>query len=290
MTAPRGSTPPAAQSAGPRQRLLPAAALVAAVTIVVTLIVLTWSLLQTPVYSATAQVLIGPSGQSESGGDVVSTEEVSTQQLVATSEPVLLNASQALGGTVTPATLGSSVTVQPVADTRVLAFTVDATGAQESAGWSNAIAGSYTSYRNEQARRRAAATREELSSLTADLTERLATIDRLLQGPAGPSDTALLTEQRSLEAQLGQVSAQLQSFFDASRAPAAPAQLLNTADPPGSPTSPQPFLYTGLGLVFGLLLGLAIALVAGRSRQFRTSTSVPGATSHEPSASPPRSV
>jgi capsular polysaccharide biosynthesis protein len=236
--------------------------IVLSVAVVVTGGVTAWTLLQNSTFSATSRVLVGPSDAQVTGssGDVISLDEVATQRVVATSQPVLAAAAKALGGGVTPTQLSSAMSVQPDPGTRVLAFTVETTDAKKSAQWANAVANAFVAYQDSQAVTRNTASRQQLSGLSATLETRLATIKRRLGRPGKAGDTTLQAEQRALQTQIGQVSAQLQALSappDGSTA----AQTLDAATVPAHSTS-RPLLNVVLGLILGLLLGVALALLA----------------------------
>lgn len=266
MLVPPAQEPDAKTSRPPSARgsLLRFAVIVLCVAAVVTVGVIVWTSHQRPMFLATSRVLIGPSDAQAAGsnGVVVSLDEVATQRVIATSQPILAAAAKALGHHVTSSQLGSALSVQPDPGTRVLAFTVKTTDAKTSAKWANALSDAFVSYEKGRALSQSETARQQLSDLSASIESRLATIKLKLSLPRNTTNTTLQAEQLALQTQLGQASAQLQALASPQGVSTNAAATIDAASAPAKSTS-RPALDAALGLVLGLLLGVAVALLVG---------------------------
>jgi tyrosine-protein kinase len=233
-----------------------------ALALVAAAAVLTWSLQQRSTYSASATVLVGQAtAGAPSNGDVVSESEVASQRIVATSEPVLRAAAKAVGDT-TVDDLDAAVSVQPVANTRVLTVTARASSPSSAAAWANAVADAYAAERSAQVAAANQSTREALTEQSAQITAQLEKVNRKLGAKHKSGGAVLATRQRLLQAQLASLATELRDTTALN--PTSAAQVLNEAARPGSPVAPNPLRDTALGALFGLLVGIALALVAGQ--------------------------
>jgi uncharacterized protein involved in exopolysaccharide biosynthesis len=239
--------------------------LVIAITVATSGIAFGWARVQDPVYSASAQVLVGSvSSAATSGGNVVSSEEVASQRIVATSRAVLEEARTSLPRGVTRGQLARAVSVDPVGDTRVLTFTARSESAREAAVWANAVAEAYIARRVGNLDDKAADSREELAAESEDLSQRLVKVEANLEDPTPKRAPALVTERRLLQTKLGDTAAQLQELaaIDSSEV----AELLSPAGQPRSPVEPRPLFLAGVAGLLGLLLGVALAYIAAQVR------------------------
>jgi capsular exopolysaccharide synthesis family protein len=199
-------------------------------------------------YTATAQILV----QSETGASALSgaaqqvtPTEVQTMLQLATSAPVQKLVRRQLGS-------APPVRATEVAQTNVIAITAVAGAPGTAAEIANAYAQQFV--RSEQS----ATIQATLSSETAVRSEIAADtreIARLrAKGRPASQVNAVVDQQAVLQVQLSQL--QLNSANQT-----APLTVVTPAVPPLSPSSPRPVQDALLGLVAGLILGLAAAFL-----------------------------
>lgn len=236
----------------------------AAVVLACVGVAIAYSLAVTPVYLASADVLIEPSGADiqVSGESRIDADEVATQTQVVTSLPVarLVQAQFSLSS---PPDLADLVTVQSVGTSRILRITARDTDPDSTAETANAVAASYLQFREQDSIGRYEQTKERLAQEQADLERRLAEIDRILDDQPR-ADPALQTERRGLLTTLSQITAQSDALTDSLTAAASGGELLRAAQPPTSPISPKTLLNALLGALVGVVLGIGAALLRDR--------------------------
>ena len=252
------STPDSSSSLGDRLQVLKRRwRLIAAVTVLAVAGSLAYSILQSPQYRATAEVLLAPTAfDVQRGGADISPEEVATQVRIVTSRPVAELVSEDLQLAETPA-LDDLVTVEAVGTARVLQISARAPEAAEAEEIAESVAESYLSYRRTN-------TQQSLSEVAALLTDRQqqieARIDRLdAELSSNPDKTGELeAERRNLLSQLGQITAQL-AGLDITVSAGAGGDVLTPMDGSAVQVAPRPYANAALALVIGLLLGIALA-------------------------------
>jgi succinoglycan biosynthesis transport protein ExoP len=243
-----------------RRRGTIAAAVVAVVTVVLVV-----TFLQTPTYQATAEVVFQPnhSAQVFGGGTIPSADparEVQTQIEVLQSPPVRDLVAKALSLTVAPAIKATAVT-----GTNALKIEASSTIPRTAADIANAYAHAYTTFTQAQAVDYLNSVGKQLQTQIADLQAKIDALDqRVATAPAAERatlQTSLSQQRQSLLAQSANLQETLNSVQAQSVAPSNAAQLVTPAKVPASPSSPKPVRSGALGLVIGLLFGVALALV-----------------------------
>ena len=234
-----------------RQRLL-----IVLVTVLVVSAALGVSFAQTPVYEASAEVIIDPVRRTQD----VSLEDlwyqasaIQTERLVITSEPVARRAAEELGLPDAGDAL-AGVRVEPVQDTRVVRVIASDTDPAAAARRANAVAGAYLDYRRDEAV-------EDILAARADLEQRAAGLRAELEELEAGGDEIDEIERGAVVSQLSAVVAQIAEVGGGSAGVAGGGSVLAAAEVPSSPVSPRPLRTGALALVLGLLLGVGLAFL-----------------------------
>ncbi len=215
------------------------------VTFLVVVVTLFASYLQTPVYSATAQVLLqarsteflfDPSG----GIRADPTRAVQDEILVIESEPVRTVVRERLGA-------APRVSAGPVGQTNAINVSAESTDPATAASVANAYVTAYIEYRRKQVIDDTLAAGEQIQAKITDLQKQI-------DAATGPQKEALvqaqaLFKQKRDELQVG------------SAIRTGGAQLVTSAPVPASPVRPTPERNGVIALIGGLLLGIGIAFL-----------------------------
>lgn len=225
-----------------------------------------YSASQPPTYRAYADILLSPTTfDVQRGGAEISSDEIVTQVQVVTSRPVAEMVQDELSLVEVPE-LPELVTVEVLGTARVLRITATSRDPDRAAEMATSVADQYLSYRRLN-------TQQSLNEVAATLTDRQQQlenrIDRLdeelADGGDGPDvdSGALEAERRNLLSQLGQITTQL-AGLDIRVTAGAGGDVLRAPEIPTAPVSPQPVMSGVLGLLAGLLIGLAVAVLRNR--------------------------
>lgn len=199
-------------------------------------------------YAASAQVLVQPSSQSSALGSTlqpVTTTDVQTMLQLVTSAPVTSAVQKKLGH-------APSVTAAEVAQTNVISITAVAGTPVQAAAVANTYAKAFVSYQQTVA----------ISNLTqaeAQLRGQIRSISKQLKQLRATSGTG--SEQTALVNQQAVLSEQLTQMQVNSSGETGGLTLVTPAQPPAAPSSPKPTEDGLLGLLAGLILGLAAAFL-----------------------------
>ena len=206
------------------------------------------ALSQAKQYSATAQILVQPSGASTAlggGQAVVTPTDVQTDLQLVTSAPVQAQVARQLGGK-------PSISATEVAQTNVIAITAISGTPAQAALVANAYARAFVAYQGNAAL-------AELGTAEAQVRAQVRSLGRqitALKTAAANSATqisALVNQEAVLRQQLAQMQV--------SGAVGSGLELVTPAVAPTSPSSPKPKEDAALGLVAGLILGLGAAFL-----------------------------
>lgn len=220
-----------------------------------------YSELQTPIYMATAKVLINaPPGDSlQNLNNVIS---VDTEAQVARSAPIASAAAKELGPQFIPAELLKHVSVKSTANTFVLDIAYwDPKPAQAALG-ANAFAKAYLEYKGQQAAALIAEQQDSINAQIAELKQQQRQQNAILE--TGLPGTI---EYRNARDALDQLSIRLGVLYSSLlQIPQVvnPGQVILPAEEPGAPSSPKVPLNAALGLFLGLFFGVIAAFVLDR--------------------------
>jgi capsular exopolysaccharide synthesis family protein len=206
------------------------------------------SFVEPKMYSATAQVLVQPSGQTSALGTTqqpVTQTQVQTMEQLVTSAPVTNAVRRRLGDV-------PVVTASEVAQTNVIAITADSRVPSQAARIANTYAQAFV---NDQQ----SAVLNNLTSAEGRLRGQIRSIGKQikqLRGTSGNASelTALINQQAVLREQLTQMQVNNTGTVGG-------LVLVTPAQTPLSPSSPKPTKNGLLGLAAGLILGLAAAFL-----------------------------
>lgn len=223
-----------------------------------------FSALQTPVYQSSAQLLLARQ-QLDENFNLITSEltdlQVDTQLAILGSEDIAERA-RGYGAT-------SEIRAQGGTNSNVVTLTASSPDPARAAATVQAYARAYAEYGTEQES-------QALEAAAIRLDERLALLQEQINSARRPEERVALEGQRiTVQEQVGRVQIQ--------RGLAAPGGLiLNPAEVPESPISPNPIRDASLALVIGLALGISLAVLLETVRR-RSSKTV--ATPSRPSAS-----
>jgi capsular exopolysaccharide synthesis family protein len=205
--------------------------------------------IQTPVYEATADVVIQPSGSQQIIGSSAQNAQdaqrnVDTETAVLQSRAVKDAATQRLGHVPDVNVTNDSAT------SNVVSISARSTNKQRAAADANGYAATYLAYSRKQ-------NLDDLLQAGQQIQVKLNGIEaRLPSLPSGsPELTAALQQQAFLQQQLDQLQ------LSASLKQVGGARILAKANVPSTPVEPRPLRNAALGLVLGLLLGIGIAFL-----------------------------
>jgi capsular exopolysaccharide synthesis family protein len=222
-----------------------------------------YSYRQTPEYSSTAEVLVrpvnlNPTEPSTAGGFV----NMNTEQRVAGSAEVATLAAKGLGGTI-PA----GIRVDTVEGTETLDFTStsgDPAAAQKTA---QAFARAYLQFRREEVLRDLKAASDPIAARIKQIDQQLDLVQRqLLEGHKTQSEQSSLNIQfNSLLSQRGALEQKLNDLILPENINVG--DVLQDAQFPGGPSSPNHQRTLSFALFVGLALGIGLAFLRDRLDQ-----------------------
>jgi succinoglycan biosynthesis transport protein ExoP len=208
-----------------------------------------FSFRQTPVYEAEAKVHVKPvTTVSQFTQGTQNLVDLQTEREIALSEEVGTRAAENIQPPETPRDLLQQLEVSVPADTQILVFTFsdpEAFRAQEGA---NAFTRAYLQYKRDQAAQDLKELKEPIQKQIADLTR------RLRQANSANLRAEIATEIAVWKSQLAPLNATVVS----------PGEIIQPADLPSEPASPNHLLNAGLGLFVGLALAVGLAFLRER--------------------------
>lgn len=237
--------------------------LIASLTLVVVGASIVYSLLQTPVYEAEAQVLLQPRSSgavfdTSSGSSTDPVRMMQTEIQILQSQPVRAAVVATLGAA--PAVSGSAV-----GQTDVLAVRAQNTRPARAAAVANAYASAYIKFRRQQAVDGLLAAGQEIQKKIDDIEHQISALD--LKVLAAPPDQraalaqSLAPERQDLVSQQSLFHQKLDQLQVDSALKDGGAQVVVSAHVPATPVSPRPVRNAAMALVFGLSFALAIAFL-----------------------------
>lgn len=230
---------------------------------------------QPPVYSATAELVLGQQ-RLDSDFNIEATDlsdrQIATQMRVITSTAVT-ELALAHGAT-------GSVKVFTPSLSNVLSLTADGPTSAAAALTANAYAEAYIEHRTLQARatldeaaeqlqQRITLLQQEIDPLAEQVRQSPPQERAAVQATIQPLQSGLQAQQATLQAQLGQI--QVQRTLAASG-----ASLVQRAEPPLQPVSPKPLRDGALAAVLGVALAVSMVVLIETARMGAGAPTLPG--------------
>jgi succinoglycan biosynthesis transport protein ExoP len=220
----------------------------------------------TPIYEGRAKVLVRPvQNLTATSVSLPQAPNLDTERELATSQTVAQRVRADLGLPISVDTLLDTVKVTVVADTEVLlvAYTNPdpATAAQVANGFANAYIDFRTSQALDQFQGAAGAVQERISALGRNVAD----LNRRIEGTSDSTLQASLQSQRdTLVAQLGVLQQKMADLQAAGTTLTGAAEIVQRAEAPTTPISPQKVRNGILGLLAGVMLGIGFAFLRER--------------------------
>ncbi|QXC62958.1 polysaccharide biosynthesis tyrosine autokinase [Aquihabitans sp. G128] len=227
----------------------------------VTLMAVGSSLLQAKRYTAEARVLIQPRDSSEelnTGAAPIVVDRkriIDTEVRVMSSERVRQRVEKIFGDGTPP------VTVTPVEGTDLVSVAVTSTDPALAQAVANATAKEYASYRRDTRKDDLTGGIQSLQTEMTSLTNQIDDLQAKLKTATGARAATLKVQQDSALARYAQLEQQSDSLALSASLSTGDANLVDPADKPSEPTSPQPLRALILGLVAGTVLGIGLAFL-----------------------------
>jgi succinoglycan biosynthesis transport protein ExoP len=220
----------------------------------------------TPIYEGRAKVLVRPmQNLTATSVSLPQAPNLDTERELATSQTVAQKVHADLGLPISMDTLLRTVKVTVVADTEVLLVAYTNPDPDTAARIANGFANAYIDFRTSQALDQfqvaAGAVQERITSLQGDVTE----LNRKIDAASDPAIQASLQSQRdTVVAQLGVLQQKMADLQAAGTTLSGAAEIVQRAEAPPTPISPQKIRDGILGLFAGAMLGIGFAFLRER--------------------------
>jgi len=240
-------------------------------TVVAVVVALVLSLMATPIYRASVQVLVQSSDQTSSAGAGANNKDLgtlSTDKTIVTSDEVVSNAIASLseapvnnaGQPMTAQQLAKDILVTVPSDTNVLTISYSSTDPVEAATIANALADAYEQFKQTQADDTVTKLTEELQTQSDNIQRQIDDVTAALQRAHSEGTRTSITnnlidltsQQASLQAQKSQIEADN----------VISVTTIDPATAPHDPVSPNIPLNLLASLALGLTLGVGLAFGA----------------------------
>ena len=234
------------------------------VTLVVVGAAMFFTFRQTPLYEGTAKVLVNPVATTATNAAAPQRPNLETERELIDSQAVASLVKKSTGAPETLDTLLRRLSVQVVTDTEVLLVAYRDPSPSTAARYANAFATGYVGFRTAQALSQfelaATAAQQRIGEVQKAMTELQGRINR-----AAPGLKETLQSQRDLlVAQLGVLEQRLLDIESTSSVSQSGAQIVQDAEVPSKPVSPDPVRNGVLAVVAGLALGVGLAFLRER--------------------------
>jgi len=226
------------------------------------LLALVYSTMQTPIYTARAEVLVQPATGGSSGARLDQLISLDTEARLVTSAPIAQLARERLGSESSITELLKHVSVRTTPETFILDVLFWDARAEQAAQGANAFAEAYLDYKRESALEEISRQRSQIEEQIAELRQQEREQTRILDSSV-PGSSEYRTAQAALdrlEVQVAVLASQLASVPGL----VDPGDVILPATAPTAPSSPKHPLNAGIGLFLGLFLGIVVAFIRDR--------------------------
>jgi succinoglycan biosynthesis transport protein ExoP len=238
--------------------------------VIITAIVVAAALLisfqTTPVYTSTAEVLVKPiTANQQLSQDIPASSllNLDTERRVVQSVAVATIATEEMGSTRSPRNLLSKLSVEVPTNTQILQITYSDPNPLQAQSGARAFAGAYLKFKSEQALQASSRVRGGIEAQIQELVSELNAVQRDLARADGgsPGQQRLQTQATFLTSRIAILQDQLTPI---TALEIDPGQVLQPAELPTSPTSPDHVRNAALALFVGLALGVGVAFLRER--------------------------
>lgn len=231
--------------------------------VLVTGLAAAYAFLATPIYRSSATVFIKPTGvNSQDVPDPTKLIDPATEQAIVKSLPVAQIAARSIGGGSNASALLKNVSTGVTSALQTLTVSYSAVQPATAAEGANAFARAYLQFRQSQAESAVSQQVLDIQTKIQEAQKELRTLNAVIaQNPASAAARDARGQRRGLGAQLTVLQSNLISL---SLLNTNPGQILNVAQIPRAPSSPNQKLDIALGVLVGLIVGVALAFLRDR--------------------------
>ena len=238
---------------------------VGVVTFVMVAVALLFSWRQTPVYQGKAKVLVKPIQNVAGTVQIPQAPNLDTERELILSQAVARQVQVDLGVATPVDTLLDHARVQVVTDTEILLVKYDDPSPKTAATLANAFATAYVNFRDMQAKAQFDAVAATVQTQIGEVQSRLTDLRRRIDATTDPAQKdSLQAERDTFVAELGVLQQRILDLRSNSSIGQSAAQIVQDADVPRSPISPNKVRDGLLALFAGLTLGVGFAFLRER--------------------------
>jgi capsular exopolysaccharide synthesis family protein len=238
---------------------------VAAVTLLLVAATLAFSLRQTPIYEGEAKILVKPIQSPTPTASLPQAPNLVTERQLILSQAVAQTVASDLRITTSVDTLLKNVQVQVVTDSEILVVRYDDANPLTAAKLANGFASAYVAFRSHEALAQFQLAASAVQQQIDGIQERLSSLNQQIQKTSDPKARTTLESQRdTFVARLGVLQQRLLDLQSSGSAAEGSAQIVQRAEVPESPVSPNLIRNGILALLSGLALGIGFAFLRER--------------------------
>jgi capsular exopolysaccharide synthesis family protein len=223
---------------------------------------------QTPQYVAEVRVLAKPSLSQIQATTTTPEVDLETESQLITSEPVATRVIDALDVDESTDSILKGLTITPLRETDVLTISYTDPEPEFARDAANAFGESYIDYRQDEARSALISAQKAVQKRINGTNSRLDDLEESLDKARDQQDAdlveTLVTERRTLISQLSSQQQELDSIQPDRVSRLVGGEIIEPADLPSSPASPNHIKNGILGFILGLTFGLALVFVKER--------------------------
>lgn len=225
-----------------------------------------WTLQRTPIYQGTSSVLVQPVTVNRFEGTQRLDQQVNmtNEKQVALSSAVAVLAGKLLNSPAPPDQLLEHASVDVPANSQILEIHYSDPIARTAQNGADSFARAYIDYRKAGIVRQVDASKATLQKQVNTLSARVPRLDGILASPDSSSaeKTQAAAQKNAYQQRISSLSEQAAQL---EQIDPTPGQVIQPADLPTAPVSPQKKLDIGVGLFLGLFLGVVVAFVRDRT-------------------------
>jgi tyrosine-protein kinase len=235
------------------------------ITILVVAATVFFSFQQTPLYEGSTKVLVRPVQNATGSVSIPQQPNLDTERELVLSQAVAQKVQREAHVGTSVDTLLKQVRVRVVTDTEVMEVNYQDPDSATAARLANAFATAYVDFRSEQALDQFEAAAAAVQRRIDGVQESLSTLNRKIQSATDPAARDALQAQRDTAvAQLGVFQSRLLDLQSNASVAQGSAQIVQQADIPRSPVSPDKVRNGILALFAGMALGIGLAFLRER--------------------------